>query len=272
MTFRRVLPATTWFIRQLASRPVRRFYISVLAALLIPAVALRIEAAVFQFRVLKLMSELATLRIGATSKSEALSRIPGLKTSKDYQCGGDECFVVWIPNSRLSDWIYFPTFGDKNKTLRSALYWWGFRYRNLEASVDFKSGRVSQFRYRLMLFTPSSDPYPLGIGVWSKDTFADRQLSWDVDESPNYVVYHYFKTPDLSTGVYFNRDTPPELLRHAFDLHLHCLWSLAGCKTANEMLPQAEQDRLEIKRAALERLNGPNQCPPRILPRRARDG
>jgi hypothetical protein len=43
MSFRRVFPATTWFLRQPASRPVRRVYISVLAALLIPAVALRIE-------------------------------------------------------------------------------------------------------------------------------------------------------------------------------------------------------------------------------------
>lgn len=271
MTFGRVFPATAWFLRQLASRPVRRVFISVLAALLIPAVALRIEAAVFQSRVLKLMSELATLRIGATSKSEALSLIPGLKTSKDYQCGGDECFVVWIPNSRLSNWINFPTLADKDKTLYSALYWWGFRSWGFEASVDFTSGKVSRFGYRLWLSAPSSG-HPLVIGVWSRETFADRQLSWDVDESPNYVVDHYFKTPDLSAGVYFNRDTPPELLRHAFDLHLHCLWSLAGCKTANEVLPHAEQDRLEIRRAALERLNGPNQCPPRILPRRARDG
>jgi hypothetical protein len=272
MTFRRVFPATAWFLRQPASRPVRHVYISVLAALLIAAVALRIEATVFQFRVLKLMSELATLRIGATPKSEALSRIPGLhSTSKDYQCGADECFVAAIPNSRLSDWIYSPTFRWQDKPLNPALYWWGFRYRSLEASVDFKSGRVSQFRYRLMLLTPSSDPNPLVIGVWSRDTFADSQLSGDVDESPNYVVYH-FKSSDLNTGVYFNRDTPPELLGHAFDLHLYCLWSLAGCKTANEVLPHAEQDRLEIRRAALERLNGPNQCPPRILPRRARDG
>ena len=271
MSFRRLFPATAWFLRQLASRPVRRVYISVLAAVLIPSIALRMEALVFQFRVRKVVSELATLRIGASLKSEALSRIPGLKTSKDYQCGGDECFVASIPNSRLSDWIYFPTFRWQNKTVNSALYWWGFRYRSLEASVDFKLGRVSQFGYRLMLLTPSSDPNPLVINVWSRNTFADRQLSWDVDESPNYVVYHHFKSPDLNTGVYFNRDTPPEHLGHAFDLHLHCLWSLSGCKTANEVLPYAEQDRLEIMRAALERLHGPNQCPPRILPHRARD-
>jgi hypothetical protein len=145
MSFRRVFPATAWFLRQLASRPVRRVYISVLAAVLIPSIALPIEALVFQFRVRKVMSELATLRIGASLKSEALSRIPELKISKDYRCGGDECFVASIPNSRLSDWIYFPTFRWQDKTLNSALDWWGFRYRSLEASVDFKSGRVSQF-------------------------------------------------------------------------------------------------------------------------------
>ncbi|HYW37200.1 MAG TPA: hypothetical protein VE957_03725 [Terriglobales bacterium] len=36
-------------------------------------------------------------------------------------------------------------------------------------------------------------------------------------------------------------------------------------------MPEAEQDRLRIERAAFDRMNGPNQCPDWILPRRARD-
>ncbi|MGO9086182.1 MAG: hypothetical protein ACLQBK_13225 [Candidatus Sulfotelmatobacter sp.] len=276
MNFRRLFPAVAWLLRQLASRPARRAYITVLTAVLIPAIALRIEAMVFQFRVLKLMSGLATLRIGVTSKSEALSRIPALSlvrsTSKDYQCGADECFVAAIPNSRLSSWILLPTFRGEHRTLNSALQWWGFRYWGVEASVDFTSGKVSLFGYRLMLSpVPSSYPDAIVISVWSRNNFPERQLSWDVDESPNYVVYHGRKWPDLNTGIYFTRDTTPELLGHAFDLHLHCLWLFAGCQTANQLLPLAEEDRLEIRRAAIERLKGPNQCPLRILPGRARD-
>ncbi len=275
MRVRRLFPATAWFLRQLASCAACRVYICVLAVVLIPGIVLRMEAMIFQFRVHKLMSGLAALRIGMTSKDEALSRIPGLRVvrsaSKDYHCGADECFAVAIPNSRLSNWILLPTFGEEYRTLTLALRWWGFRYWDVEASVDFKSGKVFQLGYRLMLSPePSNYPDALVISVWSRTDVTERLLSWDVDESPNYVVYHG-KWPDFQTGVYFTRDTPGELLGHAFDLHLRCLWSLAGCRTANQLLPQSEQDRLGIERAAIARLMGPDQCPLRILPHRARD-
>jgi hypothetical protein len=80
-----------------------------------------------------------------------------------------------------------------------------------------------------------------------------------------------FKWPDLQTQVYFTRDSPVELLPHAFNLHLRCLWSLRGCESANQVLPDPEEDRLRITRSALERMRGPNQCPNRVLLRRARD-
>ena len=276
MRVRRLFPATAWFLRQLASRAARRVYICVLAVALIPGIVLRIEAMIFQFRVHKLVSGLATLRIGMTSKDEALSRIPGLRVvrsaSKDSQCGADECFEVAIPNSRLSNWMFLPTFGEEHRPLNLALQWWGFRYWDVEASIDFKSGTVSQFGYRLTLSAePSRFPGLVVISVWSRNSFEERALSWNVDESPNYVVYDG-KWLDFQTGVYFTRDTPGELLGHAFDLHLHCLWSLAGCRTSNQLRPQAEQDRLGIERAAIVRLMGPDQCPLRILPHRARDG
>lgn len=277
MDIRRLFPATTWFLRQLTSRPARRIYFCILAIILIPAIALRVEAMIFQFRVEKLMSGLATLRIGVTPKAEALSRVPQLgeirSASKDYKCGADECFGEVIPNSRFSRWIFAPTYREEHRTVNSALYWWGFRYWDLIASVDFTSGKVSQFSYRLLL-SPKPSSFigdAILIAVSSRDELAERQLSWDVDESPNYFVYHGSKWTDLYTGVYFTRDAPRELAGHAFDLHLDCLWSLVGCRTANDLLPQAERDRVEIRRAALERLNGPNPCPLRILQRRARD-
>ena len=194
MSIRRLFPTTAWLLRQFASRPARRAYIGILAVVLIPAIVLRIEAMVFQFQVLKLMSALRTVRIGVTSKDEALSRIPGLhevrSNSKDYHCpGADECFGVAIPNSRLSDWIFVPRSGDEHRILTSVLYWWGFRYWDVSASVDFTSGRVSDFGYRLILSTdPSNDPGALVINVWSRKDVTERLLSWDVDESPDYIV------------------------------------------------------------------------------------
>jgi hypothetical protein len=124
-----------------------------------------------------------------------------------------------------------------------------------------------------MLSTPRAYPIPgvLLVEASSRKGFDDGRLTPEVDESPDYGVSHYSKWPALQTDVYFTRNAPVELLRDAFNLHLRCLWSLRGCETVNQVLPEAEVDRLTIKQKALERMNGPNQCPITILPRRARD-
>jgi hypothetical protein len=124
-----------------------------------------------------------------------------------------------------------------------------------------------------MLSTPSAYPVPgaLSVEASSRNGLNRRQLNPEVDESPDYEVSHYFKWPALRTEVYFTRNAPVELLRHAFDLQLRCLWSLRGCETANQVLPEAEVDRLKIRQRAFERMNGPNQCPITILSHRARD-
>ena len=232
---------------------------------------------VFQFRVLELASALATLRIGTTSKNDTLSRIPGLhiipSPSKDHYCAAEECFAVGISNSRLSDWIYVPTVATsgEHKTLNSILRWWGFRFWAFSGFVNFSSGRVSDFGYHLYVSRdPSEYPGVVFINVLSRTDITERLLSPEVDESPNYAISSG-KWPDSQTNVYFTRDAPRELLGHAFDLRLRCLWSLVGCRASNQLLPQAEQDRLSIRRAAVARVTGPHQCPLSILPRRARD-
>ncbi len=275
MSLRAAFPATAWLLTRLGSKPARRLYICILAVVLTPAVGLRIEAMVFQFRVQKLTSALSGLRIGVTSKNEAVSRIPGLRevagTSKGYHCPADECFAVAIRNSRLSDWIFVPTFDDEHKTINSVMRWWGFRIWDVNASVDFTSGRVSDFGYRLMVSADRRDyPGAVMVNVWSVTHVTERLFSWDVDQSPNYIVYPG-KWAGVQEGIYFTRDTPTVLLGHAFDVRLRCLWSLAGCRTVNQLLPQAEPDRLAVERAAIARLTGHDQCPLRILPRRARD-
>jgi len=48
------------------------------------------------------------------------------------------------------------------------------------------------------------------------------------------------------------------------------IWSIAGCRVANQILPEAEQDRLRIEAAMKSRLRSSDQCPARILARRAK--
>lgn len=233
------------------------------------------EAALFEREAVKLASDLSRLRIGVTPKAEAFSRIPGIKAisskGRDYSCPGEECFSVEISNSKLSIWTLVRV-GD-HATLASLLHWWGIRYWSFNGYVNFSSGTVSGFSYRLMLSVPRAYPVPgaLLVGASSRTRLGRGEIDWELDESPDYEVYHYFKWPALHTGVYFTREAPVELVRHAFDLHLRCVWSLGGCETANQLLPEAEQDRLRIRQAALERMSGSNQCPNRILPHRARD-
>jgi len=275
MSFSRPFSAATWLWRRITSRPALLLYLGVLIIVVVPGIALRVEAALFERRVLKVMSALSNLRIGVTPKDEVLSRMAGFKVNErsrgSSKCEADECLSIEVSSPKLSDWLLRKASWSGHYSLYSGLSWWGFRERIFAAHVDLTSGQVSGLGYRLSLSTLRASNVDLGVWVSSKGDFVDRNLNADVDESPNYQVSHYFKCPTLCMGVYFTRDASPELLRHAFGLNLRCIWSIAGCRTANQLLPDAEQDRLEIKRAAFERMIGPNQCPDSILPRRVRD-
>lgn len=243
---------------------------------IVTGIALRIEAALFERRVLKVMSALSSLRIGVTPKAEVLSRMAGFKVNErsrgGSRCEAEECLSIELSSPKLSDWLLRKASWSGHYNLYSVLSWWGFRQRIFAAHVDLTSGQVSGLGYWLSLSTLRASNADLVVWVSSKRDFVDLNLAADVDESPNYQVSHYFQCPDLlCMNVDFTRDASPELLRHAFGLKLHCIWSIAGCRTSNQLLPDAEQDRLEIRRAAFERMIGPNQCPDWILPRRARD-
>jgi hypothetical protein len=117
---------------------------------------------------------------------------------------------------------------------------------------------VSDFGYYLMQSTLHPDiPGAIVISVSSTKSIDCWNLSPEEDESPYYRVSHTSKWPDLGTGVAFTRDAPGDLVAHAFDLQLGCLWSLAGCRTANQLLPEAEHDRQRIEREAIDRMKGP---------------
>jgi hypothetical protein len=236
------------------------------------------QDALFERRTLKVMSGLSSLRIGATTKTEVLSQTAGAKVDGRFRgvrdCNADECLTITIPNSRLSDWLLLPTARTGHGTLFSVLSWLGLRYHTLEAHIDFVGSKVSRLDYQLILSTPDAT-YPGAIFINAHSNTSARRytgISGSVgDESPDYGVSHFPKWSTLRTDVYFTPDAPAELASHAFNLKLRCLWSFSGCRTANQLLPEAEQDRLKIERAASERMAGPNQCPDRILQHRARD-
>jgi hypothetical protein len=244
---------------------------------IVPAVALRVEDVFFAKRVHDLMSSLSGLRIDATSKPEALPRIPGLRVvdrSKNSDCGADECFAVTILNSRLSGWVLLPILRSGHKTLYRVLRWYGFQCEDVMANVNFKSGKVSDFRYMLESWTSDRNLRgELMVRVSSVRGFADRrhrEFEWDLDESPDYRVWYDRKWGGMGMGVDFTRNVMPDLVRHAFDPHFGCLWSF-GCENAKQILPKAEQYRLAIESAAIDRMKGPLQCPDRILAGRVRD-
>lgn len=275
MRLRRSFPIAAWLWRRVTSRWAVRIYLCCVAIIIVLAIELRAEALLFERHAVEIASGLSTLRIGTTSKSEALSRIPCLAVvsskNKDYGRTGDEYFSVEIPNTKFSRWTLEHV--NDSAALVSLVHWLGVRYWAFSGYVNFSSDTVSSFGYRLVLSTPRAYPMPgvLFVEASSRKAWDRGPLDSEVDESPDYEVSHYFKWPALQTDVHFKRNAPVELLRHAFDLRLRCLSSLNGCETANQVLPEAEVDRLRIRQAAFERMNGPNQCPITILPHRARD-
>ncbi|MBZ5666008.1 MAG: hypothetical protein LAO30_15510 [Acidobacteriia bacterium] len=73
MSFSSKFPATTWLWKRLTSRPARLLYLGILLIVGVPGIALRVEAALFARRILKVTSVLSSLRIGVTPKDEVLS-------------------------------------------------------------------------------------------------------------------------------------------------------------------------------------------------------
>lgn len=273
MNFGTVLTATTSLWPKLNSRWARRVYLCYLAIVIFPAILTRVEAVIFERRAVTLTSELSTLRIGETSKADALARVPGLTmvdcSNKDFHCHGAERFSIRMPRSKLSDWA-FNLVGNNHERLDSLLTWWGFRNWLLDAEVEIRADKVSHLRYTLGVSAPRRGN--LGgvlVSVSSTQQLGDRP-DWDLDESPDYQV-SYMKFPTFTRRVQFTERAPVTLVHHAFDVHVGCLWSLLGCETASQLLPEAERDWLAIKQAGIDRAIGPDQCPVRILPHRARD-
>jgi hypothetical protein len=242
MALRELFPASVWFLRKLASRPARFIYLCVLAIIIIPAVALRIEAALFEKRAIATARALSALHVGVTPTTEAVARMQalGLVTHRygPPVCFDEECISAVIPNSHLSDAVFIPVAQIESPALYSVLTRWGFHFSSLSADVRFTSGRVSFLSYELML-SPSRFDFgddAIVVRLTSQEKLLGRS------EGASYSIVTSWVRPDKSVGLALTPKTSQELADRAFDVKLHCLWSLAGCETWREVLPRVRPD------------------------------
>jgi hypothetical protein len=246
--FGRTFPAATWFWRPLWSRRALRLYLWGLAIIVLSGVALRVEAALFEMRALSLVSALSSLQVGTSSKAEALSRIPSLRSdgTGPYgapRCGADECVSAGIPNSSLSDALFLRVARMGNRPLYSVLSWWGFRFWVLSVYLNFSSGKVSYLSYHLVVSSPHLGDAGVGVvvvEVQSREHITESNPSLSAAAGPGYRLSTSRKQPAQSVGIDLTPAVRRELVSQAFDLKLRCLWSLAGCRTWNQLVPAAE--------------------------------
>jgi hypothetical protein len=215
----------------------------------IPAIAFRVQAYLFQRRVNRLMSGLSGLRIGETSKAETLARVPGLSGEPEPvgQLPGttDQYLSIALRPTWVATHLLLRSARGDHQEIYAVLHLWGIRHWEGEVDVIVSDGKVSGLGYRMILSTPKLEyPNALSIAASSRRRFPRPS---DENLGPAYEVSHYFKRPLLDTYVYFNSQTAPELLSHAFRPQLQCLWSIPGCRTANEVLPEAEEDRIRMQ-------------------------
>ncbi len=247
MAFRELFPASASCMRQLASHPARRIYACVLAIVMIPALALRIEAALFERRAVAAVRALSTFRVGVSSKAEVMARMQGLgPVTGPYGapvCNADECLSTGIPNSRLSDAVFVPAIRTENSALYSLLTWLGFRYWSLSVYVSFTSGKVSYLSYHLMLSNSHFDGGAdvVVVAITSQEKIIGRNRGLTPVQDVDYRLTPSGAWPDKSVGIAFTPNASRELVNSAFHLNLKCLGSLAGCKTWHELLPQVRR-------------------------------
>lgn len=200
------------------------------------------------------------------------------------ESGDEECVSagvsVW-PNS--ADYFFAellsPTYSDScfKTALQSEVTYFllqhlGFRAGLCEAEVRVRQGRVSGAGYRLTIAGPSDFFNGITISVVS----VRRAPSSDVlrpvlDESPEFAIDESDAYRGRQLHVGFTPAAPPGLVRHAFDVHLNCVWRLRGCRAVEEILPETWDDKQVLRRLPLARLQSDDPCPNRILARRARD-
>jgi len=262
-----------WVWRRVTSRWARRIWFCLAVATLLVSTALRIRAGLFEHRVSRIVHALAQVRLDQTTKTDLLATVPGLQPGapSGTKCRTEECYSEEISNWTSS--LEFHLLAELHSTLVYELgYWLGFRLWLFSADVELRHGKVHKLEYALLL-DDGSGGYPgtLDVDVESVRGFSSWSQSDFDDESPDYLAESYFKWPELTLRVVFTPAAQGQLVKHAFDLHLNCVWQLRGCRTARQLLPVAWDDKQAIESAAVARIQSSDPCPDRILFRQARD-
>jgi hypothetical protein len=237
---------------RLVSRRAKRIYLWFFAVVFIAGIALRVEAAIYARRIVSVVTALSTLRPGETSKADTLRRIPALHPSKTGpygapHCDADECFSGSVGNG-LPGRVWWRA---ESEVLSDVLRWLGFRAENLSIYVSFTSGKVSYFSYHLMVSAPgvsASVPPPppdgkLGAVVIELQTQRMIPIRDHKSVAETHLPYQIGPSraaPLQSVGISLTPYASPEIVRAAFDLQLHCVWSFGGCRRWNQLLPSLE--------------------------------
>jgi hypothetical protein len=272
VAFAKYFPTTVWLWRRLTSRGARRIALFFFLALALLAIGLRVNSAIFVHRVHRILGGMEQLRPDQSSKAEMLTMVPALRPELlEYEhCGGDECYSMYVDNWRDSK-VARLLFKVANPFVLRALRRLGLRFWTFGAKVDLRGDRIHNLCYFLMVDDGTGE-YPGWIDVEVGSLRGSNHMVRNLirDESPDYQISSYFKWPDLDLRVIFAPTASPELVHHAFDLRLDCMWQL-GCRTARQLLPLVWDDKQKISAAALARMKSSDPCPDRILPRKARD-
>jgi hypothetical protein len=259
-------------------RPVRRFVIALLIMILSATLLLRLDAAIFEYRVLAVLRQMERLQFGQTSRVDlANGVVAGLRSAPCAPVpNSSECLSMNLSN--LSGYLLdvrlqklYGLYLD-HKTIYEAGHLLGIRICDFYAVFEIRDQKVQGLNYGLFLDN-GSNQYPGGmmVHVGSRGSYIDAPLSHSEDESPEYSVSMYHEWPELNLRISFTPSASAAFTRHAFEPFLNCLWKLDGCRTAEQIFPEAWQDKENIERAAGARLHSSNPCPDRILPHRVRD-
>ncbi len=249
-------------------------FVCFLAMICLATVLFRLDAAIFEYRVLRSLRTMERFEPGKTDITEIvnnlnLRRLPGCPD-------GSECL-----GENLDSWssvfqyrfprLYGVCFGTK--TGYTIGHWLGFRVHDFHVEFQVREKKFYSLYYRLMLDNNSYE-YPGAMMIRAATVYGDGYPDGPFaseDESPDYSVRQYFKWPNQDLSILFTPKAPAALVHHAFEPLLNCVWALRGCRTTKQVLPAAWGDEENIQHAVDVRLHSTNPCPDRILPRRARD-
>jgi hypothetical protein len=297
MQFRHSFPMTSWILRTFTGRIALRVYFVLVLSLVATSATARIYTLALTRRMEVVIAGLSKLEIDKSTEEEVKRTVPylvrwqwqvPLKRSPengDIDIGVEQGYSVAISNE--SSWMKFGRLispftscclnttytkdGYEQNWILALTNLLGYRYVYFGASVVLLNGRVSSISYGVQdrLVFPRQVGMILDVksvhAFWASYRRGFEVSSMD-DESPQFRVRQ--GTSNLS--VSFTFDAPPDLVAHAFDVDLSCLWGIRGCLTPANIAPALAQDAERIQSAALTRLKSTDPCPARIVAGRSK--